>query len=38
MNIDFTRNYYLISGIQSVTIGDQVLERVERGKLLGVTI
>ena len=38
MIIDFSRKYYLISGIQSVTIGEQVLERVEHGKILGVTI
>ena len=28
----------LTSGIQSVTIGEQVLERVEHAKMLGVTI
>ena len=38
MIIDFSRNYSLTSGIQSVTIGEQVLERVEHGKMLGVTL
>ena len=38
MIIDFSRNYSLTSGIQSVTIGKQVLERVEHAKMLGVTI
>ena len=38
MIIDFSRNYSLTSGIRSVTIGEQVLERVEHGKMLGVTI
>ena len=38
MSIDFSRNYSLTSGIQSVTIGEQVLERVEHAKMLGVTI
>ena len=38
MIIDFSRNYSLTSGIQSVTIGEQVLERVEHNKMLGVTI
>ena len=38
MFIDFSRNYSLTSGIQSVTIGEQVLERVEHAKMLGVTI
>ena len=38
MIIDFSRNYSLTSGIQSVTIGEQVLERVEHAKMLGVTI
>ena len=38
MIIDFLRNYSLTSGIQSVTIGEQVLERVEHAKMLGVTI
>ena len=37
MIIDFSRNYSLTSGIQSVTIGEQVLERVEHAKMLGVT-
>ena len=36
--IDFSRNYSLTSGIQSVTIGEQVLERIEHAKMLGVTI
>ena len=36
--IDFSRNYSPTSGIQSVTIGEQVLERVEHAKMLGVTI
>ena len=36
MIIDFSRNYSLTSGIQSVTIGE--LERVEHAKMLGVTI
>ena len=36
--IDFSRNYSLTSGIQSVTIGEQVLERVEHANMLGVTI
>ena len=38
MIIDFSRNYSLTSGIQSVTIGEHVLERVEHAKMLGVTI
>ena len=38
MIIDFSMNYSLTSGIRSVTIGEQVLERVERAKMLGVTI
>ena len=38
MIIDFSRNYSLTSGIQNVTIGEQVLERVEHAKMLGVTI
>ena len=38
MNIDFSRNYSLTSGIQSVTIGEQVLERVEHANMLGVMI
>ena len=38
MIIDFPRNYSLTSGIQSITIGEQVLERVEHAKMLGVTI
>ena len=40
MIIDFSRNYSLTSGIQSVTIGEQVglLERVEHANMLGVTI
>ena len=38
MIIDFSRNYSLTSGIQSVTIGEQVLERIEHAKMLGVTI
>ncbi len=38
MIINFSRNYSLTSGIQSVTIGEQVLERVEHAKMLGVTI
>ena len=38
MIIDFSRNYSLTSGIQSLTIGEQVLERVEHAKMLGVTI
>ena len=38
MIIDVSMNYSLTSGIRSVTIGEQVLERVERAKMLGVTI
>ena len=38
MIIDFSRNYSLTSGIRSVTIGEQVLERVQHAKMLGVTI
>ena len=38
MFIDFSRNYSLTSGIRSVTIGEQVLERVEHANMLGVTI
>ena len=38
MIIFFSRNYSLTSGIQSVTIGEQVLERVEHANMLGVTI
>ena len=38
MIIDFLRNYSLTSGIPSVTISEQVLERVEHAKMLGVTI
>ena len=38
MIIDFSRNNSLTSGIRSVTIGEQVLERVEHAKMLGVTI
>ena len=38
MIIDFSRNYSLTSGIQSVIIGEQVLERVEHAKMFGVTI
>ena len=38
MIISFSRNYSLTSGIRSVTIGEQVLERVEHAKMLGVTI
>ena len=38
MIIDFSRNYSLTSGIQSVTIGEQVLERGEHAKMLGVAI
>ena len=38
MIIDFSRNFSLTSGIRSVTIGEQVLERVEHAKMLGVTI
>ena len=38
MIIDFSRNYSLTSGIQTVTIGEQVLERVEHAKMVGVTI
>ena len=38
MIIDFSRNYSLTSGIRSVTIGEQVLERVEHATMLGVTI
>ena len=38
MIIDFSRNYSLTSGIQSVTIGEHVLERAEHAKMLGVTI
>ena len=36
--VDFSRNYSWTSGMQSVTIGQQVLERVEHAKMLGVTI
>ena len=36
--IGFSRNYSLTSGIQSVTLGEQVLERVEHAKMLSVTI
>ncbi len=36
--IDFSRNYSLTSGIRGVTIVEQVLERVEHAKMLGVTI
>ena len=35
---NFSRNYSLTSGIQNVTIGEQVLERVEHAKMWGVTI
>ena len=38
MIIDFSRNDSLTSGIQSVTIGERVLERVEHANMLGVTI
>ena len=38
MIIDLSRNYSLTSGIQSVTIGGQVLASVEHAKMLGVTI
>ena len=38
MTIDFSRHYSLTSGMQSVTIGEQVLERVEHAQMLGVTI
>ena len=38
MIIDYSRNYSLTFGIQSVTIGEQVLERVEHAKMVGVTI
>ncbi len=38
MIIDFSMNYSLTFGIQSVTIGEQVLERVEHANMLGVTI
>ena len=38
MIIDFSRNYSLTSGIQRVTIGEQVVESVEHAKLLNVTI
>ena len=31
---DFSRNYSLTSGIQSVTVGEQVLERVEHANIL----
>ena len=36
--IDFSRNFSLTSGIQNITIGDQVLEIVGHAKMLGVTI
>ena len=36
MIIHFSRNYSLTSGIQSVTIGEQVSERVEHANMLGV--
>ena len=36
--IVFSRNYSSTSGIQNVTNGEQVLERVEHAKTLGVTI
>ena len=38
MIIDFSGNYSLTSGIQSVTIGEQILERVEHATILGLTI
>ena len=38
MIIDFSRNYSWTSAIRSVIIGEQVLERVEHAKMLGVTI
>ena len=38
MIIGFSRNYSLTFGTQSVTIGEQVLKRVEHAKMLGVTI
>ena len=38
MIIDFSRNYSSTSGIRSDSIGEQVLERVEHAKMLGVTI
>ena len=39
MIIDFLRNYSVTSGIQGVTIGEQVLESVEQNpKMLGVTL
>ena len=38
MIIDFARNYWLTSGIESVTIGEQVLEMVEHANMLVVTI
>ena len=36
--INFSKKYSLTSGIQIVTIGEQVVERVENAKMLGVTI
>ena len=36
--LDVSRNYSLTSGIQSVTIGEQAVERVEHANMLGVTI
>ena len=38
MSIDFSRNYSLTSGIQSVTIGENILEWVEHAKMLGIAI
>ena len=38
MIIDFSRNYSSTSGIQSVAIDEQVLERVQNAKMLGVMI
>ena len=36
--INFPRNDSLTSGIQSVTLDEQVVERVENAKMVGVTI
>ena len=38
MVIDFSRNYYLTSAIANITIGEQVVERVEQANMLGVTM
>ena len=38
MVIDFSRNYSLTSAIANITIGEQVVERVEDATMLGVTM